>query len=83
MNNLMAKNQISTGEPLRLIRIRDVMSQTGLSRPTIYRAMASGHFPQCVKFGSASLWPVTDINTWIQARIGESKRANIRHEDAA
>ena len=32
-------------EPERIIRLRTVLSRTGLSRSTIYRKIAEGHIP--------------------------------------
>jgi predicted DNA-binding transcriptional regulator AlpA len=49
------------------------MERTGLSRPTIYKAMIANRFPASVKFGSATMWVVHEIERWIQERITQSR----------
>ena len=61
------------GMHLRLIRLPQVMEMTGLSRPTIYKAMIANRFPASVKFGSATMWVVHEIERWIQERITQSR----------
>lgn len=52
----------------RLLRIRDVMHMTGLSRSTIYRKMQEDSFPKPVKAGAAAVrWREADILGWISA----------------
>lgn len=46
-------------------RIKEVMTLTGLSRPTIYRLMKSGKFPKSVTIGSKTIaWRETDLLAW-------------------
>ncbi len=52
----------------RLIRIGEVTGRTGLSKPTIYRGMADKTFPRPVKYGRMSLWPLCEVDDWINAR---------------
>ena len=67
-----------TATPLRLIRLLEVMDRTGLSRPTIYKAMATARFPASVKFGSATMWAAHEVELWIQERINEARERNAR-----
>ena len=53
-------------EPDRIIRLRTVLSRTGLSRSTIYRKIAEGTFPPQIKISiNGSGWHESDINRWI------------------
>ena len=49
------------------LRIADVAMITGLSRATIYAAMAEKRFPQSVKLTQKAVaWRRTDIEAWIE-----------------
>lgn len=51
----------------RLLRLRDVMAQTGLGSSTIYRYMAAGTFPKQVKIGGYSArWLASEVDGWIE-----------------
>ena len=57
---------------MRLMRLQDVIKATGLSRPTIYKRMASGGFPRPVPLGERAVaWVSDEIEAWILARIEE------------
>ena len=50
----------------RIIRLRTVLSRTGLSRSTIYRKIAEGTFPPQIKISvNGSGWHESDISRWI------------------
>ena len=52
-------------EPDRIIRLKTVLSRTGLSA-TIYRKIAEGTFPARLKISTnGSGWHESDINRWI------------------
>jgi prophage regulatory protein len=54
----------------RLLRLPAVMDLTGQSKPTIYRLMKSGDFPQNVKISERSVaWSEKSVQAWIQSRI--------------
>ncbi len=55
--------------PERLLRLPDVMEQTGLSRSRLYSLMAAKEFPQPMKEGASSLWPQSCVQRWIDRRI--------------
>jgi prophage regulatory protein len=57
----------------RLIRLPEVMRRVGMARPTVYRAIKEGRFPEPVKVGSASMWVEREIEAWIRERIAESR----------
>jgi len=55
---------------LRLIRLPEVKSRTGLSRSEIYRRIAAGTFPRALKLGErASAWNSREVDGWIFAKI--------------
>lgn len=55
----------------RILRLRDVINVTGLSRSTIYAEIAKTSFPRQVQLtGSRSVgWHERDIAQWIQSRL--------------
>jgi len=53
-------------EPDRIIRLKTVLSRTGLSRSTIYRKIAEGTFPAQLKISTNGTgWHESEINRWI------------------
>ena len=60
----------ASGDPLTLLRLREVCRRTGKSRSEVYRRIAAGDFPQPVKLGErASAWPEHEVSAWIADRI--------------
>ena len=56
----------STG---RLLKIREVIEQTSLSRPAIYRAIQAGTFPRQHRISKQRVaWREADIEAWKQGR---------------
>lgn len=55
----------------RFLRINEVMSRTGLSRPTIYRRCAAGTFPKPIPLGNPHIvgWLESAIDDWQKAQI--------------
>lgn len=54
---------------MRLLRIRQVMEATGLSRMTIYRLEIAGEFPKRRRLSKNSVaWLDTDIAQWAESR---------------
>ena len=53
----------------RLLKIKEVVTETSLSRPTIYRAIGRGEFPDRIKLSPRRVgWPEADIAAWIDAQ---------------
>jgi prophage regulatory protein len=53
-------------QPDRIIRLKTVLSRTGLSRSTVYRKIADGTFPAQLKISANGTgWHESDINGWI------------------
>ena len=59
---------------ISFLRIKTVLSQTGLARSTIYKLMSEGDFPQPVKITpKSSGWVSTEVNDWKLSRMEERK----------
>lgn len=57
--------------PLRLIRLSEVMRQTGLRKTTIYQLQSGGEFPQRVQITVNCVgWIESEIQAWLEARAG-------------
>ena len=55
---------------MRLMRLKDVMQQTGLARATIYKYMNDGSFPLSVPLGGRAVaWVEQEVNDWVLARV--------------
>ena len=53
-------------EPDRIVRLKTVLSRTGLSRSTIYRKIAEGTFPAQLRISTNGAgWRESDISLWI------------------
>ena len=60
---------MSTG---RVWRLPEVMTQTGLSRSTIYDLIGRGEFPRQFNLGPRAVgWVSEDVLAWIDEKIGE------------
>jgi prophage regulatory protein len=56
----------------RLIRIKEVVAATGLSRSRIYQYINEGRFPSSVSLGGRSVaWVESEIDKWIENTIGQ------------
>ena len=54
----------------KLLRLRDVIKMTSLSRTTIYDYMAEGKFPKNILLGpKISVWIEREIQEWINSQI--------------
>ncbi|MFC3613757.1 helix-turn-helix transcriptional regulator [Lutimaribacter marinistellae] len=55
--------------PDRILRCKDVMALTGLSRSTLYAMMSEGTFPASIKLSKRAVgWRATVVQAWIDAR---------------
>jgi prophage regulatory protein len=61
-------------QPIRMLRLPDVMQKTGLSRSQIYRLIALGSFPTQIQLGDRSAgWIESEIDGWLGERIALSR----------
>lgn len=64
----------------KLLRLRAVEEQTGLSRSTLYRLIKSKEFPAPIQLTGARAvaWDSRAVEGWIQSRLTErSKEAGV------
>ena len=55
---------------MRLIRMKEVMHLTGLSRPSVYRLMKDGLFPNSIELGERSVaWVDDEVHEWVDQKI--------------
>ena len=63
-------------EEFKFIRLKEVLSITGLSRSTIYSEIKAGTFPKPVKHGArTSLWIKSEVLQWAARTIAASRSA--------
>jgi prophage regulatory protein len=56
-------------DDIRIIRIREVIALTGLSRSAIYAAVKAGTFPRQVKLSARSSgWVRGEVIGWVKER---------------
>jgi prophage regulatory protein len=54
---------------MKLLRVKEVIQVTGLSRMTIYRLERSGQFPKRRRIGQNSVaWLDDDLALWVNSR---------------
>jgi len=55
---------------MRIMRLKEVIEKTGLSRSTIYKFISENKFPKQVDLGARSVgWVDTEIEDWLLAKI--------------
>ena len=60
-----------TQQSERIIRLRDVIGKTGLSKSSVYRLAAdpNSDFPAAVRLSQAAVgWKESEVDAWIQSR---------------
>jgi len=63
-------DRLALWEAVMILRLKDVITRTGLSRPTIYRLIARGEFPRQVELGPNSVgWRADKVQEWIETRV--------------
>lgn len=69
----MSENQ--TQPKLRILRIRELLQRTSLSRQYIEELMRAGRFPLPVAIGTRHRgWIEHEVEAWIAARIAEREQ---------
>lgn len=56
----------------RLLRIKDVVKLTGLSKSYIYQLAKTGQFPKQISLisgGTSVAWLESEVNDWIKSRV--------------
>jgi predicted DNA-binding transcriptional regulator AlpA len=55
--------------PIQFLKLAEVLKITSISKPQVYRLIASGDFPPPVKVGTSSRWVESEVRVWMQARM--------------
>ncbi len=54
----------------KVIRLPEVKDRIGMSKPSIYRLMKLGKFPQAKRLGERSVgWFESEIDEWLDSRL--------------
>ena len=57
---------------VKIIRLQQVMSMSGLARSTVYAKILKNEFPMYIKLGgSATGWIESEVIEWVNKRIEE------------
>lgn len=63
---------------IRLIRLSEVLTMTGLSRSSMYRSIEEKQFPEQVQLGGRAVaWVESEVQEWIRQRI-KDRYCNVR-----
>ena len=60
----------------RLLAISEVCQMLGRGRASLYRDIKSGKFPQPVRLGGSSRWPLSEVQAHIKKLI-EARRGEV------
>ena len=60
----------------KLIRIKDVVQLTSISRSQIYLLAKSSDFPKPIKVGCSSFWIFSEVGEWVDDKISISRGCN-------
>ena len=53
-----------------VVRMPDVVTMTGMSRPTVYRMIKDGMFPASIKLSPGAVgWLRTEIEQWVADKL--------------
>ncbi|RZQ02769.1 AlpA family transcriptional regulator [Vibrio vulnificus] len=60
---------------MKVIRLKEVMALTGLSKSSIYRFSESNDFPKSVPLGARSVgWIESEVNQWLERKISSREQ---------
>ena len=61
---------------MRFIKLKEVLTMTGVSRSYVYQCIAEGRFPKPIKLGGSSLWLLDEVVSWMEDKV---KSRDISH----
>ena len=62
---------------MKILRIKEVSSLTGLSPSSIYKQVRHDHFPKSIKLTArATGWDSREVDKWIESKIDNNTQAN-------
>lgn len=66
---------------MRLIRLKEVLHKTGLSKATLYRLIASGEFPASVAIAHRAVaWEESLVDEYLMRKVSEQNLKRDRAE---
>ncbi len=72
----MIDSETATGA-FKLLKLRQVMSITGLARSTVYKYCAENSFPKPIQLGERSVaWVEGEVQGWIEQKIYQRDMAS-------
>lgn len=57
----------------QFIDMKFITQLTGLTDKWFYKLIQDGEFPRPIKFGRSSRWLKSEVESWLQIRIQESR----------
>lgn len=71
---------MSAHGPERILRLKNVLERTGLSRSTVYRKVQARTFPKPLKISERCIgWRESDAESWLRSLV---VHAGTKHRDA-
>jgi len=71
----MSMEMREVNNPVRMLRLPEVVRRTALSRSQIYRLIELGTFPRQVPLGErAAGWVEDEVDGWLRERIERSRK---------
>lgn len=70
MSDILIPMTARAGEDKR----ESVVGRVHMTRSTIYALIKDGDFPAPIKVGASSLWPLSEIDDWIERKKRERMR---------
>lgn len=62
-------------QPVRIIRLPEVINRVGLKRAAIYLYVGRGEFPKQINLGPRAVgWLEHEVDAWVTARIEVTRR---------
>lgn len=62
-------------QPVRILRLPEVINRVGLKRAAIYLYVGKGQFPKQINLGPRAVgWLEHEIDAWVAARIEVTRR---------
>lgn len=69
LSSTKIEKEMVVTNPDRILRCKDVMALTGLSRSTLYAIMSEGTFPASIKLSKRAVgWRAKVVQAWMDAR---------------
>ena len=54
----------------RVLKVKEVAEEVGVSVPQVYKLVSLGRFPKPIKLGErGSGWLRTEVDAWLQSRV--------------